>query len=391
MSDHRPESSTQEEYRRRKAQNQMDYLARKRARTGKIRLRNSFTDDIEGIGKFKALWEKLHDMHPSKTIGWQILEHLSAAKALTHKVQPQTLELDSVPTGADLLEDVKSHTKFFNHLTGESNAKFDWYQFMRGWEAMRDYANPLMEHYTPFVAFDVVSHPGKGLSRCIQKIPAIIERNAVCARRHENGTPMLYGVFTPAGTITSPHCDTTGSGHIILLVYGVKLVLWWDCNTEVMEDFSLMHCLTKGNLSVNAVKTWPGLNWAILDKPGQYLVMRPGQIHAVVSPLNSAVSGWSFVLPDWLEDGTLRNMMSWEMGVIEKRLEEPSIGCNSPFIGGGPVETMGSDLELWTLWLESGVLNDELGSKLNSLLGEMTERLEKIKREKNTKKKSKSR
>jgi hypothetical protein len=216
---------------------------------------------------------------------------------LAREVEPQKLELDSPPTGAELFEDLKTHTKFFNSLTGESHAKFDWFQFLKGWEAMKDYANPLTEHYTPLVAFDVVAHP-KGLSRCIQKKPEIMEREDVCARRHKNETPMLYSVVTPAGTITCPHCDNTGSGHIILLAYGVKLVLWWDCNPEVLEHFSLIHCLKKGELSVNAVKTWPGLNWAILEEPGQYLVMKPGQIHAVVSPVNSAVSGWSFVMSD---------------------------------------------------------------------------------------------
>jgi hypothetical protein len=60
-----------------------------------------------------------------------------------------------------------------------------------------------------------------------------------------------------------------------------------------------IHCLKKGQLCVNAVKTWPGLNWAILDQPGQYVVMEPGQPHAVVSPVNSAVSGWSFVIQKW--------------------------------------------------------------------------------------------
>jgi hypothetical protein len=44
-------------------------------------------------------------------------------------------------------------------------------------------------------------------------------------RTHADGSPLLYSVLTPAGTITAPHCDNTGSGHIILLVYGVKLVL----------------------------------------------------------------------------------------------------------------------------------------------------------------------
>lgn len=116
-----------------------------------------------------------------------------------------------------------------------------------------------------------------------------------------------------------------------------------------MKYFSLIHCLKKGELIVNALKTLPGLKWTILDEPGQYLVMEPGQIHAVVSPLNSAVSGWSFVVSDWLENGTLRKMMNREMEVIEERLEPPEIGFDDSFISGEPVEVISYDLELWPM------------------------------------------
>ena len=186
------------------------------------------------------------------------------------------------------------------------------------------------------------------------------------------------------------HCDNTGSGHIILLVYGVKLVLWWDCASEVLEQFGFIHCLKKGQLCVNAVKTWPGLSWAILDQPGQYVIMEPGQPHAVVSPVNSAVSGWSFVMPKWLGNGVLRKMVNWEMGLIEKRLEALEIGSDSPFISGGPIEVMSHDLELWKMWLDCGVLNQELANKLKEIRDEMIERLEKIKEKHQPGKKVKS-
>jgi hypothetical protein len=244
---------------------------------------------------------------------------------------------------------------------------------------MRDYANPLMDSHTPLVAFDVIAHPGQGLSKCVQSKPEVLEREDVCMRTHKNGCPLLYSVVTPAGTITCPHCDNTGSGHIILLTYGVKMVLWWDSSPEVLKYFSDIHCLRKGQLSVNAVKTWPGLKWAILDEPGHYLTMEPGQIHVVLSPVNSAVSGWSFVISDWLENGKLGKMIDWEMTLIEKRLETPEIGFDSPFISGGPVEAMSNDLELWKMWLTSGVLSRDRERNLKILLDRMLQRLEEIK------------
>lgn len=338
---------------------------------------------------FKSLWEKLHNMHPSKDIGLQIIDHLFTTEVLANEVRPQTIEFSYPPTGAELFEDLMTHSKFFNHLSGESHSKLNWTEFLKGWEAMRDNANPLMEPHTPLVAFDVVSHPGKGISRCIQSKPEILEREDVCMRVYKDGSPLLYSVITPAATITSPHCDNTGSGHIILLVYGVKLVLWWDSNSEMLEHFSHVHCRNKGQFSVNAVKAWPGLKWALLDEPGQYLTMDPGQVHLVLCPVNSAVSGWSFVISDWLENGKLRKMMGWEMALIEKRLGAPEIGSDSPFIAGGPVEVMSQDLDLWTRWLDSGVLSGELEKKLEGLRDEMKDRLEAIKQKKAPRQKSK--
>ena len=302
-------------------------------------MKSRSTDSVEPIAQIKAMLERIHNMHPSKYIGLQIIEHVFT-HALPNEVKPQKVELKYPPTEAELFEDVMTHTCFFNHLSGETDPKFGWTDFWKGWGAMRDCGNPLIQSHTPFVAFDVISHPGNGLSRCIESKPKILERGDVQMRMRSDGSPLLYSVFTPAGTVTSPHCDNTGSGHVIMLSYGVKLVFWWDSSPAVLEEFSRIHCLRKGEHSVNAVKTWPGLKWAILQEPGEYVVMEPGQIHAVVSPVNSAVTGWSFVMSDWLENGKLSEMMDWEMRVIEERLKEPEIGSDSSFISGGPVEVM---------------------------------------------------
>jgi hypothetical protein len=106
--------------------------------------------------------------------------------------------------------------------------------------------------------------------------------------------------------------------------------------------------------------------------------MGPGQVHLVLCPVNSAVTGWSFVISDWLENWELRKMMDWEMTLTERRLEAPEVGSDTPFIGGGPVEVMSSDLDLWTRWLDSGVLNGVLEKRLRDLIGEMKERLDAI-------------
>ena len=53
--------------------------------------------------------------------------------------------------------------------------------------------------------------------------------------------------------------------------------------------------IVKGEFPVKAVKTWPGLKRPF-EKLGEYLLMVPGKIDLVVSPVNSAVSGWSVMI-----------------------------------------------------------------------------------------------
>jgi hypothetical protein len=195
-----------------------------KAKHGTARHQCSITDNVGRLGKFTALWGKIHNMHPSKDVGIQILDHISNS-ALASEIKPQKIELEYSPTGAEIFEDVRTHNKFFNHLNGEFHPKFSWIDFWMGWGAMGDNGNPLMESHTPLVAFDVVAHPGKGLSKCVHSKPDVLERKDVCMRVHKDGCPLLYSVVTPGATITCPHCDNTGSGHIILLTYGKKLEL----------------------------------------------------------------------------------------------------------------------------------------------------------------------
>ena len=55
-------------------------------------------------------------MHPFKDIGLQILDYLSRTEVLPSEVRPQKIEFGYPPTGAELFEDLITHSKFFNHL-----------------------------------------------------------------------------------------------------------------------------------------------------------------------------------------------------------------------------------------------------------------------------------
>ena len=49
--------------------------------------------------------------------------------------------------------------------------------------------------------------------------------------------------------------------------------------------------------------------------------MRLGEIYLVVSPVNSIMTGWMYILEDWIEDGTWGKMMLREVDVIRKKVE----------------------------------------------------------------------
>jgi hypothetical protein len=72
-----------------------------------------------------------------------------------------------------------THISFFNPFSGDFHSKFRWTDFYKGWKAMRDNANPLVEPHIPLVAFDVVSNPGEGIPRCVRTKPEILSEEGV--------------------------------------------------------------------------------------------------------------------------------------------------------------------------------------------------------------------
>jgi hypothetical protein len=100
----------------------------------------------------------------------------------------------------------------------------------------------------------------------------------------------------------------------------MKLVFWYEESEEVRTLFADLHTSSKGDYMWSAIADWPGLQWTILT-PGKYIIMRAGMIHAVMSPENSAVCGWYFQDKRSLLDGSYRKMLSWELDVIEKRID----------------------------------------------------------------------
>lgn len=336
-------------------------------------------------------WKTAHLNHPFRGPGIQILEHL--LKHHSDKGEAaEEFQFEEPVTEAELWTDLASHKVYFN-LAKETNSKWDWKDFINGWGAMRDCGDPQVVTHTPLTAFDVVSTSGTytsfcayknlefGLLRCVKQLPDILKTDDAFARadEHRQGTPMLYSVYTPAFNITQPHCDCCGSGVTLIVTYGTKLVIWWEWNDEIKKKFANLHCLEKGDTLYSAVQTWPGLRWCIMHA-GTIRVFSPGTVHAVLSPSNSVVSGQNFLHTDWIRNGTLRERMSWEVELVERRLRNPKWEAEgSPFGETGIVAVMEKDVDLWNSWLGSGKLNKSDGKLLSDLMKEIEKRLTDIK------------
>jgi len=87
--------------------------------------------------------------------------------------------------------------------------------------------------------------------------------------------------------------------------------------------------------------------------------------------VNSAVSGWRFVSSEWLKNGNLQKIMSWEMELIEKRLDYVSRTKVSDEHLSEAVAGVEQDLKLWEHWFKKGDLSVGLKRDLKVLMRDM--------------------
>ena len=99
--------------------------------------------------------------------------------------------------------------------------------------------------------------------------------------------------------------------------------------------------------------------------------MKPAQIHCVISSVNSAVSDWRFISSKWLKNGRLHKIMSWEMELIEKRLDYVLRTKITDEYLSQAIAGVEEDLKLWKYWLTKGDLSVELKRDLKALMRDM--------------------
>ena len=324
-------------------------------------------------------WLTNNALHFQRHHGVSVFTMLTAPKYLTRQdtAAIQHLELDHRVTEADVFDEVDGQNAFYDPVEGEFEK--DWKKFMRGWLSWHQKANPLLEQYKPFVAFGINSRSDVGISRCKIELPPFLKEPGIIVKKSSNGEPQLIHVFTPGGTITAPHIDNTGKGHILAVSLGQKLVIWWDPLPNTLKQYGYIHGKRKGDLTPNAVERWQGLHWVVLHEQ-EFIVLPPGTIHAVLSAVNSAASGWEYLDTKWLHDGLLDKMTEWELGLAANMKRDP---LQKHLLQGDAsiLRVIADDLEFWEdclieLESDSGSyeklrqLLEKCQTKLNGLLEE---------------------
>ena len=315
-------------------------------------------------------------MHYQKELGRDILNFLSQPEnqklEASHLIE--SFEIKKAVTGADIFEEASASGRYFFSPSDDSEGTVD--DFKQGWIVAAEKGSPLPHHSKDYVGSNVISISGKGLSRCKmtwsnRKEPEIF------VKKQKNGENILYNVLTPAGHMTGPHMDNSGSGHDLGVSFGSKLILFWQPSEKVLEDYKLMHGLNRGNLTANCVKCWPGLHWVIL-RTGESIVISPGIIHAVLSADNSVASGWNFLNSEWICNGSMKVMVEWELKVIEERWTEKGSLKKSLYGRHGILNSLKQDMNMWKDWMNTSLKNDEIMKDLRDLINLVNKRLQKI-------------
>jgi hypothetical protein len=105
------------------------------------------------------------------------------------------------------------------------------------------------------------------------------------------------------------------------LAYAIKFIAYCELEGSIADMYADIHGSDKGEYPEKLWREFKGsFRWTVMTV-GDYLELRPGAIHLVVSPVNSVMTGWMHVLEDWIEDGTLKQMMLLEVDVIRRKVE----------------------------------------------------------------------
>jgi hypothetical protein len=220
--------------------------------------------------------------------------------------------------------------------------------FVAGWTALaHDPAADVTDlSQVPYAASDIPASE-RGLGTCGIGPPKFFDDEDICVRPENVGDPKseprLTTTISPAGSITDPHIDGTGSGLFLVQLFGTKLLFTWPATSENLRWMDDRHGIKRGPLKLlNAIDEMSEMCVTPLTAH-QTVELAPGMIHAVMSPNNSAIAGWDFVNARWLESHDVQRQMLWETHLAKKQ-HDGLLGDRYSFR-----RYLNDDIALWNL------------------------------------------
>jgi hypothetical protein len=274
------------------------------------------------------MWEALSTENPHRQLGLEILNKL------------QQLQFDSLPTSelafnaslspAHVIRDLSAQQRprYRNQLLDADNDNDDamFCDFVAGWVALANDpgadVNDICQ--TPFAASDIPSSE-RGLDTCGIQYPEMFNDPDICVRpvafASNLRTFRLATTISPAGSITDPHIDGTGSGLLLLELFGTKVLFTWPASTENLRWMDNQHGIKRGPLKLLRAMDEMSQMCVNVLTAHKSVELAPGMIHAVISPNNSAISGWDFINARWLLSSDVQRQMLWEVALAKKQKE----------------------------------------------------------------------
>lgn len=135
-------------------------------------------------------------------------------------------------------------------------------------------------------------------------------------RSYDDGTPAIRLTITPAGTISEPYINQTGSGTLFIQVLGRKVFIVWPPTSKNLEWFANKSGIHYGTIFEAALRHLEFPECIVFEQ-GQYEILGPGYIHGDLSAMNSAISGVPVVHSSLRSQADLA--MTWEKQVMARR------------------------------------------------------------------------
>lgn len=271
-------------------------------------------------------WEALSLTNPHRKLGLKILDRLQQLRF--DSLTTHDLAFNSRLSPAHVIRDLFAQQKprYRNQLLDVDDDKALFCDFVAGWVALaHDPAAEVTDiSQTPYSASDIPSSE-LGLEACGIQRPEIFKDADICVRPIDfsdgSSKPRLTITLSPVGSITDPHIDGTGSGLLLVQLFGTKVLFTWPASSENLKWMEDRHGIKRGPLKLfQAIGEMSQMCVTVLTA-NKSVELAPGMIHAVMSPNNSAIAGWDFVNARWLVSGDVQRQMLWEADLAKKQQE----------------------------------------------------------------------